>query len=478
MTCPHALGSDAPTPPFPLNLWEKVRREAGYPAMSNPPRYGDSETAHINLATRQIELGYPFVQEMIAKGMASDRVHRGILQHELLHHMVFPYDLETMILCNDLLQSEPNGQMIVNVFADVKINIEGIRRGQGDCIPELLQKSMEQPVMQTLAAYVLKQTGTGTMTPLNPELYEKLDGVNFYSRRWDDTRLALLTFNHIIKPYIPEMPKKFIDFGIGDFDPGEIRRAIRRLIQQGKLSSASADRLMQEYGFDNALRERYMALASRYPLRIEPIPVTQNAGSYPAEHREWSIDQPLSKVDHFNSFGLLIPGITQMWDSQSYFTHGHRTGHPDALIALDTSGSMIAHKDESPALIAAVALAQQYVANGSKVAPINFSTKTTGLPATDVINDIVDEFCKYQGNSTVFDLDVVRTLQATCRPMPDVHVITDTGIESIENVLEHLRTTSRPYIWAIGKEFAADGINIVTVKSAEDLLQAVIKSRQ
>jgi hypothetical protein len=459
--------------------WEEVRAKAQRPYLPVPKWDSSAETAQIDLRTMDIKVSPAYIAEIVSKGVDEETAIKGRLEHELEHFRTHPYDLASLIYYHDKLRFYgSDAELIENLFSDIKINISAVANGRGSNIFQACRALKTDDVRQTILAFEEKTLETGFhVQPKYPELEDKLGAVDFYATTLRENGLALLVFAQIIKPYLDKIQRTQPEYSIAGFSPSDIKKAIKHLQQSGAISPADADRIYARYGIENSLRERYITEAAKYPVHVEPAPLINPAGSYPATHTEWSIDRSTSRIDPFVSFGLLVPGITKEWQDEEYISHGTAPDIPECLICLDTSGSMVRHSSNSPALIAALAVVNKYLTHDRRVAAVNFSDKSLYVAATKNLYELADLLCTDQAGGTTLDLDAVKKAYESLSA-PDVHIITDTDISNIGEVLGYLASVSRPNLWVIGRKVEFPGIACHHVENADDIPKAVVGGKK
>ncbi len=195
----------------------------------------------------------------------------------------------------------------------------------------------------------------------------------------------------------------------------------------------------------------YSALAKKYDLPIKTQEIHKDGSLYPHSHTKYQLGDDLQRVDPFNSMGKVIPGLSNRWQMKESETVGQKEGVPDAIICIDSSGSMINPSGDSintgrisPAVLGAFCAADAYLANDAKVAVVNFSASTNRTDFIDDTKTLYKLICSYQGEGTQLRTEAIDELVEMATDKVDIILITDMAIfnigEVLQNLSEHTKT--------------------------------------
>ncbi len=143
------------------------------------------------------------------------------------------------------------------------------------------------------------------------------------------------------------------------------------------------------------------------PIVKKPLKVERN-DMYPARNREFSIGDSMNQWNRFHGGRKLLPGISKQREYVPSLHADRKFKVPDAVIYLDTSGSMQDPKLDSPAVTASFVIANAYHANGCRVGVVNFSVDTLMLKPTRDLNDVYSFLCAYWGGGTLLDIERIK----------------------------------------------------------------------
>lgn len=153
----------------------------------------------------------------------------------------------------------------------------------------------------------------------------------------------------------------------------------------------------------------YERRARTFPLHIIKKPVRDKTNDfYPMENKEYSVGDPVNKINKFATKGKFLPGITKRRDEKSQPHEDKLFKIPDLFICIDSSGSMPSPEQGSPAVTAGFVAARNYHRNGAKVGVMNFSADSAFLLPTRELRDVYSMLCGYWGGGTALNTDKVR----------------------------------------------------------------------
>lgn len=300
---------------------------------------------------------------------------------------------------------------------------------------------------------------------------------------------------------------------LSDISPKEIEKAVKELMEEGELDHDDVKKFLKRYAeekgeadkkkgmaaavakgkgdpekggmndgclggapggvfLDNpdqyANRVLYNTLSERYTLKIKKLPVEHKGGAYPCGYESWSSSDPPHEIDPFTSFGIIAPGITKKVERKSLNAFGTCEKTPDLLILLDDSGSMPKPMvDVSYAVLSAFVAAKNYVRNGSEVAAVRFSDRTTSGAFSRDEGKVIGELLKFKnGGDTHVDLPAVEETVKTGKKSKkdlDAILISDGQIDNRDSVIRYLSDFSRAFMFEIGTSGPPEKREKVTV---------------
>jgi hypothetical protein len=218
--------------------------------------------------------------------------------------------------------------------------------------------------------------------------------------------------------------------------------------QQGDGSGIGEGRDFMERMMEKADVSYYEMLASNYSLEVRGREEAKG-GMYPSELRDYELSDPIEQWDPIQSKGSVKPGIAKSWEFEQAETHGEKEDVPDAVIMIDSSGSMPdPTQKKSFAVLGGFCAANSYIENGSDVAVANFSDDTRVQEFTRDKDEIYDKLVEYQNGGTSLEVDAVEELEED-RPVHSI-MITDAGLHNIDDIdgfFQEYDETKRTIIW-------------------------------
>ena len=229
----------------------------------------------------------------------------------------------------------------------------------------------------------------------------------------------------------------------------------------------------------------YQELSKKYSIIIRTAPNKNSNDEAPFQHKSWEISEPTSDIDPFNSYGKILPGITQSWIKEDSITKGRLKDIPNLLIAIDSSRSMPDPSSTiSYAVLGACVAANSYIANDAYVATYNFSD--SGL-ITDYSRDhrkIFSNLINYQAQGTTFNVDILKKIVKKSRSQSDLMIFSDMAITNRDELLGYLSSIQNMnritliYIPRAGsptfQNIKSSGLNVYCVKKECDIPKVVV----
>ncbi|MEM4097994.1 MAG: VWA domain-containing protein [Candidatus Micrarchaeaceae archaeon] len=455
-------------------VWSKKRRKRLIPLRA--PTLEDEldaplQTAYLDMGSKKIKISGRFIEELSSSGATHKDLLDGVLEHELGHYFSFPGSLANILIEINTLKDVPSTQSnsIINYFNDIIDNSNIIIKDNDSTkavavVYKAMTKPDSSPADRLLAAYYTsiqsKYNFGASEDELDDDLKQKLmrlKTIDFVSTNKETIAQRLYRFYLIMRDLVEKEREDKNRIGFDD-SAGYVKNATEEEKEKAlKELSGFLDIEDYKYVYDilydqnppcdhdstvsKALVDYYRHKASAYPIKINGIPL-DNKEKAKEGLTEWNPSDGVKGINLLRSGGQFIPGVTKRWTDGTYTTHGTMKKIPDALIVIDSSGSMVNSLDgRSNAVLAAVSAALQYMKNGSKVDVINFSSSAiiTKYKGSDsALEAIID----YQGEGTVFPAEEINHLLDTDNK--DLVMITDGEVEEkyMDNFLENINRKS------------------------------------
>lgn len=490
------------------DAFTRVKSRFGYFPLTYVRFSGEVKTAAINMSNFEIKVNPLFVLEQLNK-VSVDSALEGLLDHEVCHYLYHPYSLQRVILEHEAVKKLDFGEELRQYYDDVNDNLRILLTHPETVIPEIYKAiSPTSNVAKILLQLYQDLTGRdfGFSAKLDDELrdaLEKLKTINFLNYdpsrniiehvKNDDlqNRRDLSKFYRILKPIfekdVSNGNRPINIFGpspsVKDYSGKDIKKALKELVEKGKLSPAAAKELIKE--LDGKMKERnsgefpggeyndnpeffgdrfvYEALAAKYRIVLKKRPLEAKSGRFPVRLEKYDIGDPIEDLDLFNSYGgKILPGLSNKVVRDTVKYHGNKEKTPDLMIILDDSGSM-----ENPtsviskAVLGGFVVANEYIMNGSKVAVVRFSDRTTTKAFSKDKYTVLNELLEFKnGRDTKLDVDEVKKLSNT-NSVHDYILISDCEIKNRDEIITFLNSEcergARAYMLQIGPAKTQDG---------------------
>ncbi|MDL1956140.1 MAG: VWA domain-containing protein [Candidatus Desulfofervidus auxilii] len=440
-------------------LFQKARADLYYPPIIEF-EIANVTTSEVNFKTSKykILLGKEFISNL------SQNAIIGVFHHELNHWAKHPYDVKTIILETNWLGERKHKVIIRNLFDDVIANLDLIiNKG----LKEIAQLYQEMPVINKadhlLRAFYQEVTGLyfGEIK-IDEKLKEKLDAlfqIDFLDTGRARLKNNIKQFAKIIEDLIEDIKWPFSFFSWENFCPHEIKKAMNEIANE--VDIREFEKIAQEVygkpflvekglGIQPGKKEKaspfippetawYEIRAQRYAIYISGIEKTDSL--YPSEIKDFSLEDPIETYSFIESYGQILPGISKRYE-MSYFEGECKVKVPDAVIVIDSSGSM-KHPDRelSYAVLAAFAIARNYFEAGAKVGVINFSDKNIELFPTRERYKVYQLLKFHQTGGTTLHIEEFKHYINKVGNV-DCILITDAGIDNLSSlikILSHLK---------------------------------------
>lgn len=262
----------------------------------------------------------------------------------------------------------------------------------------------------------------------------------------------------------------------------EVREALGR--QPGEEEPGERLRVLAEL----SKWRHYVELAEAYRIPIFRRPSPSGA-LYPLGKRSWTPEDPLEDLDILGSWKPGLPGVSQRWIRVGEEGLNDSSVIPDALVVIDSSGSMSSHA--SCAAVGAIAVANAYFDQRSLVAAYNFSSHDLFVPFTRERDPIYKCLSAFQGGGTILHVELIEHLlqeaEGAGREV-DIILFSDLGIVNLSQQaarLARLGATHRIVLVVIGKPngqlkevkaqlSGCENVAWYCVEKAEDIPEIVI----
>jgi len=443
--------------------------------------------------------------------------------------------------------------MITNYFMDVCLNLEMILDKRESSIQKIYQKLDKDSKTEAVLSHVYAfKTGMDFDVPtIGKDLRAKVDElgkIKFTSRKRAYQNAE--RFAQILGELEEDKEKdgkqknssgkggyslsKVDDFNLGAYDEKEVERALKDIAkelekpenykklhdfvrkEQDRLKDKEAGAEDNEPGANDgidakkksiaiggkgsgkspgrdakdALIDFYNAKAENYEISVENRDVLGGGECAKSELKPWEIDEPVSKVDVFNSYGKYLPEISKAWIDAGSQGQKITQGTPDLLIMIDSSCSMDdPDKEISYAALGGVCAARQYMRKGSKVAVVNFSNESKTSSFMDDPQKVSKNILHYQGGGTELETDKMHEVMSQNKNSIDIMLISDGYIYNYDEVMSGLvrkKNTNRITVLEIARGFGLGGfsgdndrfkhkkIQLYTIKEASDIPGVVV----
>ena len=525
-------------------IWPRLKKKHLYPEIPVPragevvdsvqveseQNVGDStlrEGVGLEMKQKQMTINPTFISQMKDK-MPKKQVIEALLDHGITHYTFCPWDFHTHLMlyaeAKKIMGDKAFAKQVADYFIDVIADTHCVKKKSTE-IPELhryLKKGMVEEVIASLYQKIwgidLGITPSRISGKRHEEVVRRLARIPYLDRsRWPE---SIQKFARSLKPFLFEEQKEQENKGgKGSSNPQgdhDLTHYSYEEIDQGLRDYVKKTMALSEFrevvgDFSDELKEAgyameggmgrgrgapidadvlfYMKLAENYSIPLKKLPLEKKGSLHPHSHSPWEVGSPFQDVDIWTSFGKVMPGLTQIWKKKEGKGRGKIEGHPDCLIAIDSSGSMInPRKNLSYAVLGAACAANAYLRNDSKVAVYNFSDAPMG--GKDILNythkreEIFRVLCKYFGGGTALDLeDLIPLIKG--RKNLDLFIITDMKITNLEalisffgqiqNRITAVHIGENPYASRFEKAVEKKrNINIFTVKRKEDIPHIVL----
>lgn len=483
-------------------IWEDLKEQLGYPNLKMPEilddKIGGAETASINMRTKEIVISKKFMDDL---KLPFDISYKAISGHEANHYVTCPYDLKTLLLLTyeASKSGEKNADALTNYFEDVVINIDLVKRDINEIAEVYKAMDSTHIIDETLRALYYLRTGLDfgikkkkhvdkeALKQINKLDYENLDTNSLRKNAKEFARIMNPLLEHDRKQDMGHSKKYAVIDNHGfenysgqdiynvansladELEPGEYKEVMNKLPKRLKLASD--------------ITSYYEKLSRNFPVTILSKKIQSGNILLHYSDSEWDVGDDVHEIDIYKSKGKIFPGITR---KKTYLKKPRFTGSiesdstPDALIILDSSGSMSDPEiSRSYAVLGGFCIANQYLKRNKRIAVSNFSDHTKNLDFSTDKKKIYSSLLQYEGLGTILDLQKVQNLIDSTEEC-DIYLITDMAIsnqDSVYSFFDNQLRTNRTNIFLIsGYDINYKGpINVHSIQDESDLPNVIIK---
>jgi hypothetical protein len=386
------------------------------PSLNENLSEDDVSTATISMLNHELIINYSFIAYLMKCGLNLEDSLDAIISHELEHYVYCPYDLKM----HHLLQkasarvSRINAPLIANYFEDAVVNLNSMLNRKSRSIP-LLYTFLKKisPVDKLVVGLYECKTGIDMRNELNQRLKKKLirlERIDYFDdaswilnvQEFGKTIVDLLSnnqqlimfdnFNH--DAYSVSEKKMFIKEILDEISPKQYKKFMDKLHPQHQHDSKQKANTHQNSAQNSNVNPNalvpgqtintvdknthiigyYAELARKHSAIISPMISQSSKYHENSEHKKWELSDSPSSIDIFNSYGKIMPGITQAWNSASSNGPMPFSTMPDLFISIDSSSSMTdPSRKRSLAVEYSFVLIENYIACNKNVATHNFS---------------------------------------------------------------------------------------------------------
>jgi len=422
-------------------VFEKVRKKLYYPPVEE---FEVSEKSRFEFGRR--------LKLVIDKGevkMFSRKALEGLFALNLNHWAKHPYDLKTILLEEYWLRDFEKRSEIRDIFDDLVSALDLIfNRGVEEVIDYYHQAPIRGKHDVLIRAYLQRVSGEKLIGSVNEEIERRVDElmkIDFLDLRKMRLRINLIRFGKVIEDLIEGFQPQI---SVEDFSEKDLKEALKEAAWE--LDEREFEDLCKFIGkktettIKKPRKVWYMEKARSYSIYIQSR--SKTGSLYPSEIKEFEFDDKIEAFNPVESYGKLIPGIAKKYVYEDF--EGMVGGVSDAVIVMDSSGSMTdPGRGVSYAVLGAFVIARNYLENGARVGVVNFSNENLSLLPTRG-DAVFDYLILYQGGGTHLDVDELGRYLDRLRTQPDLIMITDGGIENIDEVSEFIsKLKSMTLIW-------------------------------
>jgi len=492
--------------------WKEVKKMFYYPNLADPVFSEESPTAGINTINKQISINEKFVEKCHEKGVSYDDTLKGLLAHEAAHHMVCPFDLKRLLKINAAASDidEEQARLTTAFYTDLAVNLELTLNRDMEEISKLIAiKPNKTDLSRLEKAYFQEMTGHDMGIEVDEKLkayLQRMKAIDFFDKTNEKNNVKRMA--RLIKEVIENDPnfeqnkqeaEGYQTLKPESYTKNEIEKALRELAQESKEDFEKAVKsfgLLPTHDEGNPKQATnlfyYQKLAENCAIKLKKKQLKTNGSQYPYSHKPFEIDDSPQNIDVFNSFGKpFIPGLGKSWIKKDGEAYGHQEDVPNAIVIIDSSGSMADPESQlSYAVLGGICAANTYLENKQEVAVVNFSKEAVVSQFSRNKNQVHRDILMHQGGGTVYNNEFEKKLEKLIESSekdPDVILITDLEIDGRERMFEFLHNNKNRnrvtilYTGGLDKQlremqekFNDDNFSLYAINSPESIPKIII----
>ncbi len=351
---------------------------------------------------------------------------KGLFKLALARWIKHPYSLKMSILEEYWLKDYDKRNRIRELFDTVVCSIYLLKKGHREVL-----RALEEVCSDEADEAILKFLKTKFLGLRADDLTRSLLEIDFESQK--AVKTSIKKFAEVISPLIKSKEEEVFELNISS-----INKALSEVA--GEVGIKEFREISEYFGIGKGIGESkladinwYIKRSARYSIKITD---RVSSGDYPFQIVDFSPDDGIDYYSPIESLGKVLPGLAKMYALEGF--EGHSSKKRNAVIIIDSSGSMKRPESGSHAIIGAFAIAKSYMDGGGKVGVINFSGKTELLKPSRGIA-VYKAIAEYQGGGTELNTKKVIEYVKSFAMGYDIILITDAGIDNLSEVEEMLR---------------------------------------
>ncbi len=377
---------------------------------------------------------------------------KGLFKLSLARWIWHPYSLKTSLMEDFWLRNFEKKKRIKELFDTIICSIYLLKKGHLEVLDALKETCKDRADIAVKAFIERKFKLSDTKYEEDIEsIVEKMKEINFERSNLKDIKINILKFAKIINSLI-EYKEEIFELKITSMD-----RALEEVA--GEVGINEFREISNYFGIGKGKGKSkladvywYLKRSAKYSLKVEE---SVFSGDYPGTIVDLSLDDGIDFFAPVESMGKILPSIAKKYKPEGF--EGIGKSRKNALIIIDSSGSMEDPEKGSNAIICAFAIARKYIESGGRIGVINFSGETK-LLKPEKGEEVYKALAEYQGGGTEINVKKVLEYAKTYAKGFDVILITDAGIDNLSEVKFMLRELKglgcKNYIvWIASKTF-------------------------
>ena len=348
-------------------IWPQVRKRHFYPELPAPRCSDSRERVGLDIKAKQIDISTKFVREM-SQQLAPEIVLEGLLDHAISHYVYCPWNFATHLNlyreAKQILDDKEMARKATDCFMDVVADTQCVRQTDTP-LPKIYNHLHRGNLNEAICALYQQIWRQDLGVDKHEEIAAKLARIPYLDRRHWHT--SIRRFAMVIHPLLEEeelsgrlqQPNPMGSHNLSQYSVKEMEQGLKQLAAAINNPSEFKE-IFHDFGKEitetlqgqgqNMGRGRsfpldadtlyYMKRAENTFLPVRKRPMKKSGSLYPHQHLPWEIGKPFQDIDPWTSFGIIMPGITQMWQRREGDVYGRGEGTPDCMAIIDSSGSM------------------------------------------------------------------------------------------------------------------------------------------